>query len=273
MNASAPAGDTGWSAMKPSKALALIGVKEAEWWPTVRATPEGAHRLTEAIVTMAYHVLEEERREGSDIPPLTVKQVDPETGELVDLLNLAYEAVLRERALTYLQSLKLEADAASLEILADVFERQLYLHHPDQWQSLREFVRGLTVDKSDSYQAIIGGFVETVLPALQVNKLATVPEMMGLITDGRLSNLYHLKSEMTQAAQDNDTEALAELLDAAKTMTRSEIDEKYKVGKTRIPPAQAVLMHTNPGWELVITMTDAQKAVILNRLGRRIKYD
>ena len=57
-----------------SKALALIGVAEAEWWPTVRATADGAHKMTEAIVTLAYHALEEER-DGSDIPPLMIGEV------------------------------------------------------------------------------------------------------------------------------------------------------------------------------------------------------
>jgi len=255
--------------------LALLGLEQAgaEWWPSIRATAEGAHSLTQAIVTMAHHALEEERREGSEIPPLTVKQRDPETGEMKDVLNLAYEAVLRERALYYLQSLKLEADASTLEILADIFQRQLYMHHPDQWGSLADFLRNMAAGKSASYQSVVERLVTIIIPFLQVEKLATVREMMELITEGGMSNLYHLLPELVSAAEGDNAEAMAELLNDAKSLGRSEIFDKYKRDSLRILPARSTLTQTNPGWQLIIEMTEAQKSIILNRLGRRIAYE
>jgi hypothetical protein len=215
------------------KELALIGVTEVEWWPTVRATVEGAHKLTEAVVTVAYRDLEHERESGSDIPPLFVKQVDPDTGEPTEKVNQEYEAVLRVRAVTYLQSMKLESEASMLELLADIFDRQLYLYLG--WDSLAQLLRSMAEGKSDSYQSIVERLVTVVLPFLQVEELVPISEMMSLITDGGF---------------------LA----------------RYRPGKG-IPPAKATLRHTNPGWELLITMNDAQKGVILNALGRRIDYE
>jgi len=248
---------------QPDKVLALIGVSDVEWWPSVCATADGAHKLTEAIVTMAYHALEEERKDGSDIPPLMIGKK----------LNLAYEAVLRERALYYLQSLKLEADASTVEILADIFDRQLYMHHPDQWGSLAEFLKNMAAGKSASYQSVVERLVAVILPFLHVEELCAVREMMELITEGGMSNLYHLLPEMTAAVESADRETMAELLTDAKALGRSEIFEKYKQDSMRIEPAKAILTHTNPGWQLIITMTEAQKGVILNRLGRRISYE
>ena len=269
------------SKKQPDKALALIGVSDVEWWPSVCATADGAHKLTEAIVTMAYHALEEERKSGSDIPPLMIGKK----------LNLAYEAVLRERALYYLQSLKLEADASIVEILSDIFQRQLYMHHPDQWRSLAEFLKNMAAGKSASYQSVIERLVTVILPFLQVEELCSIQQMMELITEGGMSNLYHLLPNLTMAVEGGDRETMEELLRDAKSLGRQEIFNKYK--KTRIPSAYATLGLHNPGplhvtmeekvaflprrdgqkWQLVIEMTEAQKGVILNRLGRRISYE
>ena len=83
----------------------------------------------------------------------------------------------------------------------------------------------------------------------------------------------HLLPNMLAAVEDNDRDSLAELLTDAKALRRSELFDKYKRDKMRISPAKAALTHTNPGWELIITMTESQKGVILQRLGRRISYE
>lgn len=246
----------------PDKALALLGVSQPEYELSVCASATGAHRLTEAIVTMAYHALEEERS-GSDIPPLMIG----------GKLNLAYEAVLRERALYYLQSLKLEADASTVEILSDIFDRQLYMHHPDQWGSLAEFLKNMAAGKSASYQSVVERLVTVILPFLQVEELCSVREMMELITEGGMSNVYHLLPNLTAAVEAGNSEAMATLLTDARSLRRSEIWDKYKRGKMRVEPAKAILTHTNPGWQLVIEMDEAQKGIVLNRLGRRISYE
>ena len=107
-----------------------------------------------------------------------------------------------------------------------------------------------------------------------------------------MSNLYHLKGEMVMAVEAGDRQAMAELLNDARSLGREEIWEKHK--KTGLSPASARLSSGNPHavpivvmeeklaflprqqrtrYQLVVEMDEKQKQIILNRLGRRIAYE
>lgn len=249
--------------------LALIGVDAgAAYWPSVMATTEDAHQLTKAILALALHTLEREREAGSELPD--VKIADTETGELT--MNPAYEVMLRERALTYLQTMGMEGEASTFEILAEIEARSLYMWGEQPWESLSQFVRNLGTDKSPAYASVWERMATHVLPVLQVKKVAGVKEIMDLIVGGGKSNLSFLLPELMQAADEGDKAKLKTILADAR-LPRSEWWEKYKGEKVRVPPASAVLRHSNPEWELTIRMNDAQKRVVLSRLGPRIEYE
>lgn len=256
-----------------NKSLALIGVDEVEYWPTVLASAEGAHQLTNAVVALAFHALEQERKGGSELPDVEV--ANPGTGEIG--MNPAYELMLRERALVYLQTMGTESEASKFEILAEIEARQLYVWGEEPWESLAQFVRSLGEGRSPTYASVWERMAARVLPALQVEKTVGVQQIMDIIVEGKKSNLYHLlpnmlavidDTEMDQQAKDNQ---MSEMLTDAKNLERGELWAKYKDGET-VPPAKAVLTYTNPGWQLVITMSEAQKRIVLNRLGQRVKY-
>ena len=254
--------------------LALIGIDEAEYWPSVLPTTEGAHQLTRAVIALAFHILEQEREAGSELP--SVEIADPRTGEIG--MNPAYEVMLRERALTYLQTMEMEGSASTFEILAEIEARGLYMWAEQPWESLSQFVRNLGEDRSPTYASVWERMATRVLPALQAEKVAGVQEIMDIIIKGGKSNLGLLLPELLQAAEAGDGETLREILADAK-LPRSEWWSKWKGDKTRIPAAKATLTrevaldNTNLEWRLVITMSEAQKHVIMNRLGQRVEYE
>ena len=250
------------------RSLALIDVGEIEYWPSVLPTTEGAHSLTQAMLALAFHMLEKEREGGSELPDVEI--VDPETGELA--MNLSYEAMLRERALIYLQTIGAEGEASTFELLAEIEARSLYMWSDQPWESLSQFVRNLGDGRSSTYASVWERMATRVLPALQAEKVAGVQEIMEIIIQGGKSNLGLLLPELLQAAEDGDADAMRQILADARE-PRSAWWDKYKGDKTRVPPAKAELTYVNPEWRLVITMNDAQKRVVLNRLGARVKYE
>lgn len=246
--------------------MLALSVDPAEngWIPRLLATVGGAHNLTKSIITCAFHALESERGAGAVLPPL----------EIGGKVNPSYEAVLRERALNYLQALQVEADASIMEIIADIFERQLYLYHPDQWSSLAEFIENLAVGKASSYRSVMLRLAGYVVPYIAEHNLLSIQEVMALVIEGGLSNLYHLLPELQHAIAGCQPEVVKQILNDARSLPRQDVLDKYKRGKARIPPAPATLASAAEGqWELRIMMTESQKTLIMARLGARIKLE
>jgi hypothetical protein len=255
-----------------NKALTLIGPDAVgKWRPTICATVDDAQQLALSVLILAFNDIEAERRSGSEIPPAHIKKVDPETGEIQDMPNPAFEMLVEERALYYLQSIGYAAEAAEVAIIADIRERELYKHHPDGWEALSQFLRSISAGKSQFYYSTVERLVGVVLPFIQVEQVTGTGEIMDIIVKGGKSALLHLTPELVHAVEGRDVDQVKEILHDAKTLGRSEWYPKYKDHST-IPPAQAQLRHTNPGWELIITMTDAQKEIILKRLSTKIEY-
>lgn len=263
-------------ALTAKKSLALIGVEAgAEYWPSVLATTEGAHQLTGAILALAFHALEQEREGGSELPPVEI--ANRKTGEVG--MNSAYELMLRERALVYLQTMGVESEAATFELLAEIEARQLHMWSEEPWESLSQFVRSLGEGRSSTYASVWERMASRILPALQVEEFVGVREIMDIIVAGKKSNLYHLLPNMLAVLDDPKMDQQAkgsqvnEMLTDAKNLERSEIWAKYKDDKT-IPSANAVLRQISPTmYTLTIAMDWSQKRVILNRLGQRVKYE
>lgn len=249
-----------------TKALVAAGsteLEKAEWMPSVVASAGGAHRLTKALVAVAHWTLREERDEGSDVPEEIAAD-----GEL----NPAYEIILRERALSYLETLQLEAEASTVEILAEICQRGLWLHHPSGWSSLAEFLRGMGEGHSDSYRSIVGRFVSVVLPYLEQKEIMSIREVMELITGGGFSRIYGILAYLQAAVEDGDRTTVENMMMDAGTHSKRELRKKYARAR-HVRPARAKLEKVGPVWVLTIRMNDRQRRLIMNRLGDRIDTD